>query len=56
METEPAITSSGMQLPGYLKPFAKRPGAWGVFHLVGVEVGLRHRSSTSWGRQQATAL
>lgn len=43
METEPAIAPSGMQLPGYLKPFAKRPGAWGVFHLLGVEVGLGQR-------------
>ena len=45
MEDEPAMTPSGMRLPGYVKPFAKRPGAWGVFHLVGVEVGRSRGSS-----------
>ena len=30
--------------PTYVKPFAKRPGMWGVFHLVEVRVGKQLRA------------
>ena len=33
-------TREKMRQPSYLRPFARRPGQWGVFHVVGVQVGV----------------
>lgn len=36
-------TSERARPPTYTRPFAKRPGQWGVFHVVSVRVGVGTR-------------
>ena len=38
-DVDPAVDDKGERRATYTKPFAKRPGHWGVFHVVRVKVG-----------------